>query len=102
MNLWLKPLKYPDSHHAAFDSDVKVMFGLAATAKWPLEGMPARTIQGIVCWVAPFVERWGKHRWSDKPVRVKSSKHRTFGICPSCGKTIPLGRMQQHAKIHKD
>jgi hypothetical protein len=102
-NLWLKPILYPDSNWQAQDRDVKVLFGLAPTAKWPDKGMPHRLIQGIRCWVEPAPARIVvKSRWSDKMVAVKSSKHRTFGICPECNKAIPLGRMQQHAKIHKE
>ncbi|CAB4194375.1 hypothetical protein UFOVP1254_29 [uncultured Caudovirales phage] len=100
-SLWLTPQQYPNPNRQAFDAEVKTFFGLPPKAKWPPEGMAKRTIQGIECWVEPkeetrFEMRWGKNR------AVKSSKHRTFGICPACGKTVPLGRMQQHAKIHKE
>lgn len=95
MNLFLKGAYGRN----AFDSEVKVFFGLGPKDKWPEQGLPRRNIQGIECWVDPApiaktVMRWGKE------VRVKSSKHRTFGICPACKATIPLGRMEQHSKVH--
>lgn len=95
MNLYLKG----SYGRNAFDREVKVLFGLKPTAKWPATGLGPFTIQGITCWLEPmaaplFTQRWGK------TVKVKSSKHRTFGICPACNATIPLGRMQQHSKVH--
>lgn len=84
----------------AFDREVKVMFGLEPTAKWPEQGMARRTIQGIHCWVEPAPPTATTMRWG-REVKVKSSKHRTFGVCPACQKTVPLGRMQQHSKVHR-
>lgn len=34
------------------------------------------------------------------PVRVKSSAHRVFVLCPACAKWIPVGRFPQHAPMH--
>jgi hypothetical protein len=98
-NLWLKPAQFPNSNWQASDREVKVFFGLKATEKWPLLGMGPFVIQGITCWVKPKPPTLYTTLYH-KP--VKSSKHRSFGICPACGATIPLGRMQQHAKIHKE
>lgn len=36
-----------------------------------------------------------------KSMRYKSSAHRVFVECPECGRSIPVGRLHQHAKIHK-
>lgn len=96
MNLFLKG-RYGRN---AFDAEVKVMFGLGPKDKWPEQGIPRRMIQGIECWVDPApvlktIMKFGKE------VRPKSSKHRTFGICPACKRVIPLGRMEQHSKVHK-
>ena len=95
MNLFLKG---PYGRNA-FDWEVKALFGLPPKAKWPAEGMPMRVIQGITVWVEPAPPRTTTMRWG-REVTVKSSKHRTFGVCQACQKTIPLGRMHQHAKVH--
>lgn len=97
MNLYLKDPAYP--RWPMHNPQVKEAFGLPLKAKWPAEGLPKREIQGITCWVEPmaapiYAQRYGK------TVKVKSSKHRTFGICPACNATIPLGRMEQHSKVH--
>ena len=56
----------------------------------PKEGMPPRLIQGIEVWVNPFVV-----------TPRKSSTHRVMAKCSACGKTMSVGRLHQHAKIHK-
>lgn len=95
MNLFLKGAYGRN----AFDPEIKAFFGLGPKDKWPEQGLPRRIIQGIECWVEPAPPRATTMRWG-REVTVKSSKHRTFGICPACGKTVPLGRMHQHAKVH--
>lgn len=35
-------------------------------------------------------------------VRGNSSKHRVFIYCPVCGKYMPIGRIGQHAKVHRN
>ena len=99
MNLFLKSTHRENSPWPAHDSEVKALFGLPPKGKWPLLGMPPRTIQGITCWVESKPATLYTALWN-KP--VKSSKHRTFATCPACQKTIPLGRLAQHAKIHKE
>jgi hypothetical protein len=33
---------------------------------------------------------------------VNTSRHRTFVVCPVCGRTVPMGRIHQHAPVHRD
>lgn len=70
----------------AFDSDVKRFFGLEPKDKWPEQGMPRRTIDGIHCWVDPLT--YGKFT-----IRAKC-------MCPVCHKVMPIGRLAQHSKVH--
>lgn len=80
-----------DKHgRVAHDRDVKVMFGLGEKAKWPVEGMPARNIQGIKCWIRPVL------------VLYQNRGLRAMGECPVCKKEMPIGRLAQHAKVHPD
>ena len=70
----------------AHDASVKELFGLRREAKWPVEGMPEREIQGIRCRVDPLVEG---------PFKLRAR-----AICPICGMDLPIGRLEQHAKVH--
>lgn len=54
--------------------------------KWPDEGLPPTTVQGITVWVKPIVREPGK----------KSSKHRVLCKCPTCGQEMSAGRLFQH------
>lgn len=75
-------------HRVAHDADVKELFGLDRKAKWPAEGVPERVIQGVRCRVDPITAG----RFS---IRARA-------VCPDCGKDMPIGRLAQHAKVHKD
>lgn len=84
MNKFLQHPKWPTrnahSHH------VKEMFGLRPEQKWPSEGLPARTIQGIVVWVEPLLLGRGK-------------MHRVRALCPQCQHEMSAGRLHQHVCV---
>lgn len=86
INKFVRNPRFPGRQ--AFDPDIKVMFGLKAEQKWPEQGMTHRNIDGIRCWVDPIVI--GKFT-----IRAKC-------LCPICGKAMPIGRLEQHSKVHKD
>jgi hypothetical protein len=72
------------------------LFGLDSKAdRLPDEGIPARVIKGIKMWVDP------------KPVNLEPitsrhpSTHRAKAECPLCSKVVSIGRLHQHAKIHR-
>lgn len=89
MNLFIKDPKWG---RGAFDNAVKVMFGLQPKDKWPEQGMARRTVQGIHVWVEPIR--------LNADGRVKFSI-RAMAQCPACHRTMPIGRLQQHSKIHR-
>jgi hypothetical protein len=90
MNLFVQSERWPTRQ--AFDPEVKKFFGLDPKEKWPEQGMPRRTIQGIHCWVEPIARRSdGRAKFT---IRAKA-------VCPKCQKAMPIGRMQQHSKVHK-
>jgi len=70
-----------------FDPDIKELFGLKPKDKWPDAGMPVQPIQGIFSWVEPRTP--GKFK-----IRAKCQ-------CFVCGKTVAIGRLAQHNKVHK-
>jgi hypothetical protein len=45
---------------------------------------------GVTLHVKPLVRRYRDNR------SIKSSKHRTFIVCPKCHHDIPTGRFHQH------
>ena len=97
MSLFIADKDHP--RWPAADWQIKMHFGLRPTAKWPAEGCPKREIQGITCWVEPMAAPVYRERYG-KTIKAKSSKHRTFGICPVCHTIQPLGRMKQHSVVH--
>jgi len=74
-------------------SQVYEHFGLHGRAyKLPSHSLPTILIQGIPVWVeAP----------KPHPTGRKSSTHRVMAACPACGFICSLGRLHQHAKVHK-
>ena len=78
----------------AHDEDTKELFGLDRKAKWPKEGLEARRIQDILCWVERSDPDPTKspHRgqWPSGP--------RAQCRCPLCHLTLPIGRLRQHIK----
>lgn len=48
---------------------------------------------GVTLHVKPLVRRY---RDEAKKRSIKSSKHRTFIVCPHCMRDIPTGRFHQH------
>ena len=86
MNLFIKS---EGRQWPAHQGEIKTMFGLPRNAKWPAQGMPHRQIQGIWVWVDSLGE-----------ARANGRFHRMQALCPACHKTVPAGRLQQHAKVH--
>jgi hypothetical protein len=81
-----------DPHgYVAHDTVVKALFGLDPKAKWPVEGIAPRIIQGITCWVEPL-------RFRNTQGRRPAFGLRAMCKCPECGKTMPIGRLAQHAR----
>jgi len=94
MNLYLKRPYGPFTWNA-HTSYVMEMFGLpAGSRKWPDEGLPPRTVQGILVWVEP------KER-AKRTFGARSKFHRALALCPACGKVLSAGRLFQHAKVHR-
>jgi len=67
----------------AGESDIRQAFGVK---RWPAEGMPECTIDGLQVYVRPYAPRANGR---------KSSTHRAIAICP-CGQHVPCGRLHQH------
>lgn len=87
MNLFLR---HPERNEwPAHSSAVLPMLGLKPGRHLPPEGMPPREIQGITVWVKP------------QEANRKSSLHRVYAKCPACGKEMSVGRLPQHASVHK-
>lgn len=84
MATYIKALPY---NRPAQDPQVKEFFGLDRKAKWPNAGMAERVIQGVTCWVEPA---------TPGPFRLRAMCH-----CPECGFITAIGRLAQHAKVHK-
>ena len=79
-------LRQPDApRYNAHSNHVKEMFGLRPEQKWPAEGLPVRSIQGISVWVVPldFARRTGIF-------------HRVRAFCPKCERAMSAGRLHQH------
>lgn len=68
--------------HLASGVHVKFQGG----SKWPDDGLPPTTVQGVKVWVKPIVRVPGR----------KSSKHRVMCECPECGQVLSVGRLHQH------
>lgn len=83
--------QYADNH------DVKVYLGLNPWQKLPHDMQKQVTVplldgRETALYVVPSTPApAGPSRW-----RNKSSAHRTFAICPDCGKPVPAGRTHQH------
>lgn len=89
MNLFIKA---EGRNWNAHTSEIFRLLGLKGS-KLPVHGMSGRFIQGILVWVEPFQPRADGR---------KSSKHRVMAQCPMCAKNMSVGRLHQHAKIHKE
>lgn len=76
---------HPEYH--AHSSEVRELLGLGPKAKLPLDGMPARYIDGVKVWVNPHMPHASGR---------KSSVHRVRCMCPDCGQELSLGRLHQH------
>jgi hypothetical protein len=85
------PLSYA-YHGNAQSHHVRVMLGLSPDAKLPREGMAPRTIQGILVWVDPLPDRTPE----EARRHHKRSTHRVRAKCPTCSKTLSVGRLHQH------
>lgn len=74
----------------AHDADVKELFGFDRKAKWPVEGIAQRTIQGYSCWVRPLASLnvTGRGRVGGFALRAVCACH--------CGLVLPIGRLTQH------
>jgi hypothetical protein len=84
---WSNP-EYPWPAHSG---TVKEFLGLDRKAKLPAEGMPPREIQGFQVYVLSLTE-----------ARAKKQFHRVMAICPTCGKHLSAGRLQQHQHVDKE
>lgn len=100
MNLFVRHPKY--EYLPAHSHDFMPMLGFAAGGHLPKEGFGERILDNITVWCLPAQPRYRTIAWSGKEVLVKSSKHRLMARCPACQKTIPLGRLKQHSKVHKE
>lgn len=84
-------LKVEGRNWPAHDGEVKVLFGLDRKAKWPKDGMVAKELQGIWCYVLGL-----------DAARARGITLRALCKCPNCGKHMPIGRLAQHWRtVHK-
>lgn len=75
----------------AHSADINEMLGLGRKGKVPIEGLPARQIQGVNVWAISLAgARSLGQRFS---LRVMCE-------CPVCGRKMAVGRLAQHAKVH--
>lgn len=88
MNLYVRTPqgRIAQAHH------VGAMLGLP-NGRVPVEGFPKTVLDGIEVWAEPLVPNpWVKRNFQGLRVRAK---------CPVCGKEVALGRLAQHAVIHR-
>lgn len=71
----------------ADSADLREMLELGSKGRLPVEGMPARFIQGVAVWVRPLGPNLTKR---------KRSTHRVMACCPRCHVTVSAGRLHQH------
>jgi hypothetical protein len=67
--------------------DIATWFGLTGASQFPSAGMASRRIQGHDVWIAPKVQGRMTLRAMTK--------------CLVCSKTVPVGRLRQHEKMHR-
>lgn len=93
--MYFKSIKY--SGRSMHSSEMLEVLGVVG-GKLPREGLPARDVQGVQVWVAPFVPKirkvWNGFQHVEK--EVKSSTHRVRCKCPKCGAEMSAGRLFQH------
>jgi hypothetical protein len=87
-------LAHPDyPWRPAHDAAVKAFFGKRPEDKWPDEGMPSIFIDTPGGKVQAFVI-------SKEAAKYEGRFQRCLCICPACSETVPLGRLNQHWKVH--
>lgn len=91
MSTFLHNLVRPSRN--AHSPQVRAMLGLDSKAKLPVEGMPARVVQGIKVWVEPLV---GAAPKNSAGRTAKRSTHRVLAECPHCQQVLSAGRLHQH------
>lgn len=90
MNLYIKNT-YGNRPATSYDM-AEYLLG-SRKAKMPAKGMPIKIIQGITVWVEPLLP---------KEQRKQRFALRVMCQCPECGFVTAVGRLAQHAKIHKE
>lgn len=85
--------RYPLQRFPAHDPAVKIFFGLSEKDKWPDQGMPSIFIDTPGGKVQAFVI-------SKEVAKAEGRFQRCLCICPNCSETVPLGRLNQHWKVH--
>lgn len=80
--------RYPDRRWHASSDGMKILLGLDPKSKYPAEGMPPRTIQGVTVWVEPLK--------GETPNHGKRHTHRVMAKCPNCHQKMSAGRLHQH------
>jgi tRNA(Ile2) C34 agmatinyltransferase TiaS len=68
-----------------FSGDMNKFLGLAPKKKLPVEGMPAREVQGVMIYVLSLAE-----------AKERGLFHRVRAVCPKCGVHMSAGRTHQH------
>jgi hypothetical protein len=71
------------------DAQFKALFGLRPEDKWPMDGLPCRTVQSST---GPVIELWVA------PLKLSSrqGKPRLMARCGVCSHVFGAGRIQQH------
>ena len=91
MNLFIQSARNPK--WPAYLSEVYKALGVKGM-KLPDRGVDTTEVQGIIIWVEP----------KDRVLRSVVGKryfHRVLTKCPKCYKIVPVGRLWQHATVHK-
>ena len=65
----------------------------------PPEAEARVVLDDLVFVVRPHVPHTEINARTGKP--WKSSRHRVFVVCPVCGRRVPVGRIHQHAVVHR-
>lgn len=86
----LKKAKIVRGPYSAWNAQSRHVLMALGVKKPPVEGMPAREVQGVTVWVDSLAV-----------AREKRHFHRVRCACPYCAADVSLGRLHQHVMAHR-
>lgn len=86
----LKKAKIVRGEGRWWNAQSRQVMELLGVKKPPVEGMPAREVQGVTVWVDSLAV-----------AREKRHFHRVRCACPYCAADVSLGRLHQHVMAHR-